>query len=70
MAFKVTSGWTGSSIFRLAMVDIPIQSLTSITVRQLYKVIAEVTEVTHGTSYNPRVCIVCSLPTPTTPSVT
>jgi len=31
MTFKVTSGWTGSRIFRLAVVDIPIQYVTSIT---------------------------------------
>ena len=31
MTFKVTSGWTGSRIFRLAVVDIPIQCVTSIT---------------------------------------
>ncbi len=34
MTFKVTSGRTGSRIFRLAMVDIPIQCLTSITLRR------------------------------------
>ena len=31
VTFKVTSGWTGSRIFRLAVVDIPIQYVTSIT---------------------------------------
>ncbi len=54
MIFKVTSGWTGSRIFRLAMVDIPIQCPTSVTVRQLYKVTAKVTGVIPGISYTPR----------------
>ena len=31
MTFKVTSGWTGSRIFELSRVDIPIQCLTSVT---------------------------------------
>ena len=34
MTLKVTSGRTGSSIFRLAVVDIPIQCLTSVTLRR------------------------------------
>ena len=33
MTRKVTSGWAGSTIFRLAVVDIPIQRLTPITLR-------------------------------------
>ena len=54
MTFEVTSGWTGSRIFRLAMVDIPIQCPTSITVRQLYNVTAKDTGVIPGSSYTPR----------------
>ncbi len=37
MTFKVTSGWTGSRIFRLAVVDIPIQCGHFRSERALYK---------------------------------
>ena len=69
MTFKVSSGWTGSRIFRLAMVDIPIQCLTAITVGHLYKVTAKIIGVTLGPAKPRGVCVARSLPTPTTPSV-
>ena len=39
MTFKDTSGQTGSRIFRLPMVDIPIQCLTSVTLGRQIRVL-------------------------------
>ena len=37
MTFKITSGQTGSALFGLGMVDIPIQCLTSVTLGRILK---------------------------------